>query len=100
MEATASKGNSFALPFVDSDLRCKPVYCVVGKLINDKQINFEAIKSVLLFAWKLAHKVEISLLQPGVFVCNFSSLGDLENIVRLGPWNVRGSLIFFLLVGF
>lgn len=95
MSETPSPGFSFSLPSTESGLQPTDTTRLVGKLLHSRKFNFTALKSVLAAAWKLGDIVTFSQIHSGFIVCHFRCSTDLENVLKLGPWNFCGSLIVF-----
>ncbi|XP_030970072.1 uncharacterized protein At4g02000-like [Quercus lobata] len=63
---------------------------LVGKLLADRSINKNAVKAIILKAWRTSRGVQIVDLRENIFLFKFACEGDKRRIVELGPWNIEG----------
>ncbi|XP_050263948.1 uncharacterized protein LOC126708186 [Quercus robur] len=63
---------------------------LVGKLLADRNINKNAVKAIILKAWRTSKGVQIVDLKENIFVFKFACEGDKKRILELGPWNIEG----------
>ena len=63
---------------------------LLGKLLADRSINKNAVKAIILKAWRTSRGVQIVDLRENVFLFIFACEGDKRRIVVLGPWNIEG----------
>ena len=63
---------------------------LVGKLLADKSINKNAVKAIILKAWRTSRGLQIVDLRENIFLFKFACEGDKRRIVELGPWNIEG----------
>ena len=63
---------------------------LVGKLLANRNINKNAVKAIILKAWRTSKGVQIVDLRENVFMFKFACEGDRKRIVELGPWNIEG----------
>lgn len=66
---------------------------LVGRIIAHKVMPAHAIKGILLSAWAFDPHVEISELEPNVFLFEFSAKEPRETVFERQPWNVKGYLL-------
>jgi len=63
---------------------------LVGKLLADRIINKNAVKAIILKAWRTAKGIQIVDLRENVFLFKFAYEEDNKRILELGPWNIEG----------
>ncbi|KAK9270271.1 hypothetical protein L1049_025848 [Liquidambar formosana] len=63
---------------------------LVGKLVADKVINKNSVRSIIMGAWNLANHLSITFLAPNTFLFGFSNEDDCSRIFSSGPWFIRG----------
>lgn len=68
---------------------------LVGRVFVDRDMPLHAIKGVFSKAWSFAAKVEFSVLDRNVFLCEFASLDARNKVLDRLPWTVKGFPMFF-----
>lgn len=63
---------------------------LVGKLLANRSINKNAVKAIILKAWRTSRGVWIVDLGENLFLFKFACEGDKRKFVELGPWNIEG----------
>lgn len=71
----------------------EPQYFVVGRLVIDKLIKFPFFKDTIAALWRPAMGMNIKELQPKRYLFRFFHEGDLERIIKDGPWAYEQSLL-------
>lgn len=66
--------------------------CLVGKLLADRVMSKEQIKSSLLRGWKLTGTCTFKLLEENLFVIEFQHAWDKSNVLEGRPWTFEGHL--------
>lgn len=66
--------------------------CVVGKLIGDRFVSKETIKTTLLKWWKPRGTLSFKVLGENIFLVEFTHAGDKKRILDGRPWVFEGSL--------
>ncbi|KAL9441583.1 hypothetical protein AB3S75_020141 [Citrus x aurantiifolia] len=61
-------------------------YCLVGRFLTDKVINFPAMKNTMAALWRPGKGVCIKDLSPTLFLFHFFHEVDLKHVIDLGPW--------------
>ncbi|KAL5834999.1 hypothetical protein ACOSQ4_014496 [Xanthoceras sorbifolium] len=82
---------------IDSDLHEKGLKCVVRSLIGiimeNKEVNREAFKSMIPKIWRTMKEVDVELVGPNTFVFRFRYLWDRKRVLDGGPWSFDKQLI-------
>ncbi|KAK7849162.1 hypothetical protein CFP56_003436 [Quercus suber] len=58
---------------------------LVGKLLANRNINKNAVKAIILKAWRTFKGVQFVDLRENVFLFKFACEGDRKRIVELDP---------------
>lgn len=66
---------------------------IVGFIVEDKQINFRAIKEILLSVWESEAKLQVSNLSRNQFACVFASRKVRERVLAPNPWSIKGHIV-------
>jgi hypothetical protein len=66
--------------------------CAVGKLVSDRIISKETIKSKLLRLWKLKESFTFKILGGNLFLLEFDLARDKERVIEGQPWSFEGNL--------
>lgn len=66
--------------------------CVVGKMIVDRMVRKETIKSTLLKWWKLLGNMAFEILGENLFLIDFANVDDKKRVLEGRPWVFYGSL--------
>ncbi|KAH9786028.1 reverse transcriptase domain-containing protein [Citrus sinensis] len=61
-------------------------YCLVGRFLTDKVINFPAMKSTMASLWRPGRGVCIKDLSPTLFLFQFFHEIDINRVIDSGPW--------------
>jgi hypothetical protein len=61
-------------------------FCLVGKMIADRFVNKETIKSFLLRWWTLQGKITFKVLGENVFIIEFEKVEDKYHVLEWMPW--------------
>lgn len=76
MKGTVSRGN----------------FCLVGKLISNRFVSKEAIKSFLIRWWKPQGKITFKVLGENLFLIEFENVKDKSHVLEWRPWVFEGNL--------
>jgi hypothetical protein len=60
--------------------------CVIGKLIANRLVSKETIKSTLLRWWKMKGTLSYKVLGENVFLVEFTDAGDKKRVLDGRPW--------------
>jgi hypothetical protein len=66
--------------------------CLVGKLLADRVVSKEIIKSTLLRGWKLTGTSSFKVLGENLFVIEFQHIWDKSSVLEGRPWLFEGHL--------
>jgi hypothetical protein len=66
--------------------------CLVGKLLSDRIVSKEIIKSTLLRGWKLTGPSTFKVLGANLFIIEFKHAWDKSNVLEGRPWIFEGNL--------
>ncbi|KAK4440681.1 hypothetical protein Salat_0403000 [Sesamum alatum] len=66
---------------------------IIAKILCEKPLNNNAIKSALLKAWGLTPKTRINVIEQNTVVFLLENESDRRRICRQSPWSFRGNLI-------
>ncbi|KAH9708700.1 reverse transcriptase domain-containing protein [Citrus sinensis] len=61
-------------------------YCLVGRFLTDKVINFPAMKTTMASLWRPGKGVCIKDLSPTLFLFQFFHKIDINRVIDSGPW--------------
>ncbi|XP_059436731.1 uncharacterized protein LOC132169771 [Corylus avellana] len=70
--------------------------CVVGKLLADRTVGKEIVKTPLLRAWQPTGRVSFKTLGPNLFLIDFEHEWDKSRIMEGRPWTFDGHLVSLL----
>ncbi|XP_012080009.1 uncharacterized protein LOC105640334 [Jatropha curcas] len=68
-------------------------YCVVGRLLIEKPVNFIALKNTIASVWRPIKRMITKDLGNNAFVFQFIHPMDLERVVKCGLWNFSQNLL-------
>ena len=60
--------------------------CLIGRLLINKPILFNAFKDRMTYLLQPVHKVDISMKDTNRFMFQFFHQGDMDRIYHSGPW--------------
>jgi hypothetical protein len=66
--------------------------CVLGKLVADRLVSDETIKSTLVNWWKPSENISFKVLGENMFLIEFGDIEDKERVLVGRPWVFEGSL--------
>lgn len=61
-------------------------FCLVGRFLTDKVINFPAMKNTMALLWWPRKGVRIKDLSPTLFLFQFFNEVDVKRVLDSGPW--------------
>ncbi|KAL9432690.1 hypothetical protein AB3S75_027667 [Citrus x aurantiifolia] len=61
-------------------------FCLVGRFLTDKVINFLAMKNIVASLWRPGKGVCIKDLSPTLFLFQFFHEVDVKRVLESGPW--------------
>uniref|UniRef100_A0A2C9V801 CCHC-type domain-containing protein n=1 Tax=Manihot esculenta TaxID=3983 RepID=A0A2C9V801_MANES len=64
-------------------------YCLVGRILTERPINFNSFQHVLALAWKPTKGVHVKEMRNNVFLFQFFHPWDIDNALRYSPWNYQ-----------
>ncbi|KAK4438739.1 hypothetical protein Salat_0208500 [Sesamum alatum] len=70
-----------------------PHFPIIAKILSDKTLNNNAIKSTLLKAWGISPKTPANVIEQNTIVFLLEREIDCRGIERQSPWSFRGNLI-------
>lgn len=62
-------------------------------LVTDRPVRFKALQNTLLNIWARFGIISISPLQDDIFLAEFGSPDQLQQVLHDGPWNFNSDLI-------
>ncbi|KAK4434711.1 hypothetical protein Salat_0633900 [Sesamum alatum] len=68
-------------------------YPIIAKVLSEKTLNHNAIKSTLTKAWKIPTKTHINTIGPNTLVFLLDEEDDRHRIWSQSPWSFRGNLV-------
>ncbi|KAK6147743.1 hypothetical protein DH2020_018655 [Rehmannia glutinosa] len=76
-------------------------WCLVGRFLSDRQVNFLAMKNTLAAIWRPVKGVFIKDLGPNLFLFQFFHELDLARVQSNGPWTFDNLMLITkrLLIG-
>jgi hypothetical protein len=66
--------------------------CLVGKLLSERTITKEVLKTPMVRAWKLSGSVSFRTLGPNLFIVEFEKWWDKDRTLEGRPWTFDGDL--------
>jgi hypothetical protein len=66
--------------------------CLVGKLISDRIIGKDALKSTLIRGWRPYGTSTFKVLDDNLFLVEFENVGDKSRVLEGRPWVFEGCL--------
>jgi hypothetical protein len=70
--------------------------CMVGKLLSERSINKEIIKTPMVRAWQPTGSVFFKTLGSNLFLIDLENLWDKDRILEGQPWTFDGDLLSLL----
>ncbi|KAH9680788.1 CCHC-type domain-containing protein [Citrus sinensis] len=61
-------------------------FCLVGRFLTDKVINFAAMKNTMASLWRPGKGVCIKEVSPTLFLFQFFHEIDVKRVLEVGPW--------------
>lgn len=74
-------------------------YCLVGRFLTDKVINFPAVKNTMAALWRPGKGVCIKDLSPTLFLFQFFHEVDLKRVIDSGPWTFDQHILILKRLG-
>ena len=68
-------------------------WCLVGRFLTDKSIDFAAMRSMMASLWKPVKGMCIKSLQPNLFLFQFFHERDLQRVIKGGPWSFNRHML-------
>jgi hypothetical protein len=65
---------------------------VVGKLVAERQVSKETIKTTLIRWWKILDPTSFKILGENLFLVEFTNEDDKKRVLEGWPWGFEGSL--------
>lgn len=66
---------------------------LIGKILTDKAINKNVMKSMLLKAWNIQTGVQMTDMGINVLLFTFKEEETTKRVYEEGPWNVMGNML-------
>ncbi|GLT62547.1 hypothetical protein SLA2020_351770 [Shorea laevis] len=67
--------------------------CLVGKLIADRVVSKEIIKSTLIRGWKLTGPCTFKVIGANLFIIEFQNVWDKACVLAGRPWILRDNFL-------
>ncbi|XVF74725.1 hypothetical protein PTKIN_Ptkin13bG0134800 [Pterospermum kingtungense] len=71
----------------DSGQSIQVQFCLVGRFLTDRSINFQAMKNRMAVEWRPGKGVNIKEVEPQLFLFQFFHEVDVKRIMEGGPWS-------------
>ena len=68
-------------------------FAFIGKLLALKAQNIYHVRAMLSSVWSFAAPLSMKVMGQNKYLFMFLQESHFHNIIRQGPWNVRGSLL-------
>ncbi|KAK6143873.1 hypothetical protein DH2020_024221 [Rehmannia glutinosa] len=68
-------------------------WCLVGRFLSDRIVNFQAMKNTLASIWRPVKGVSIKDLGPNLFLFQFFHELDISRVQSNGPWTFDNLLL-------
>ncbi|KAM7485968.1 hypothetical protein LguiA_001977 [Lonicera macranthoides] len=72
-----------------------PKWCIVGRFVTKRNINFKAIQEIMLSVWSPVMKMWMKELESNLFLIQFEHEMDHNKVVNGGPWTFDQHLFVF-----
>jgi hypothetical protein len=66
--------------------------CIIGKLIAEKMVSMEALKTSLTGWWRLSEPISFRVLGENLFLIDFRDREDKDRAMAGRPWSFEGNL--------
>jgi hypothetical protein len=66
--------------------------CVVGRLVSERMVSKETIKTTLVRLWRLSKSFTFKVLGENLFLIEFELVKDKTRVLEGRPWGFEGSL--------
>ncbi|XP_031127478.1 uncharacterized protein LOC116029568 [Ipomoea triloba] len=60
---------------------------IVGRFLTEKMVKLEYMRQVLASVWKPVRGVQVTELQPNLFMFVFYHVSDMQYVLEEGPWS-------------
>ena len=67
--------------------------CLVGKIMHQRGVNLEGLRSAMLQIWRTNKEVRIESLGSNIFMFKFAVEADKKRVMGGGPWHFDRALI-------
>lgn len=67
--------------------------CLVGKILHQRGVNLEGLRSAMLQIWRTNREVKIESLGNNIFMFKFDLEADKKRVMGGGPWHFDQALI-------
>lgn len=67
--------------------------CLIGKVMLNRGVNREGLKTAMNQAWRTAREVKIESMGDNVFLFKFANAVDRKRILKGGPWHFDRALL-------
>ncbi|KAH9800887.1 CCHC-type domain-containing protein [Citrus sinensis] len=67
--------------------------CLVGKIMHQRGVNLEGLRSAMLQIWRTNKEVMIESLGSNIFMFKFAVEADKKRVMGGGPWHFDRALI-------
>lgn len=75
-----------------SEIVLKGQLCLVGKLLADRMVGKESIRSKLILGWRPTGSISFKALGENLFLIEFEYSCDKDRVLEGRPWGFEGSL--------
>ncbi|KAK4835290.1 hypothetical protein QYF36_007917 [Acer negundo] len=75
------------------NLTIRKEFCLLSKVITNKQINRKAFRTFIPRIWRLKHEMEIEVIRDNLFAFYFKNRMKKRRVLTLGPWSLDKSLV-------
>ncbi|KAL2929016.1 Nuclease SbcCD subunit D [Bienertia sinuspersici] len=75
------------------DTKTKISLMMVGKLLNERPFNFEAMERTFRAIWRLRNDMAVRMVESKLFIFQFSSVLDKEKVVNGCLWFFDNQLL-------
>lgn len=70
-------------------------FCLIGKVITERPVNVEAMKSTLKLIWRPARGMVVTEISLNLFIFQFHHTLDRRRVIENGLWNFDKALMLF-----
>ncbi|KAL5839748.1 hypothetical protein ACOSQ4_012356 [Xanthoceras sorbifolium] len=68
-------------------------FCLAGKLILNKMVNWEAFRAIIPKIWRIRQGVEVEVIRANTFIFQLKNIMDCNMVLKGGLWSFDNALL-------